>query len=180
MGTISGRRPLTGIPTVLPILAHKIDTSERTWLRVPIPGRPAGRTGWITTLDTTRSSTPWRMRVRLRTRRLDVYDNSHLVRRFRVVVGASSTPTPRGTFFIEELVALEPAADGGPFALATSARSDVLQEFNGGPGQIALHGMRGLHGKPGTASSHGCVRLTTAATTWLAHNITPGTPLVIK
>jgi hypothetical protein len=29
---------------------------------------------------------------------------------------------------------------GGPFALALSARSDVFQEFDGGPGQIAIDG----------------------------------------
>jgi len=32
---------------------------------------------------------------------------------------------------------------GGPFALALSARSNVLQEFDGGPGQIAIYGRDG-------------------------------------
>lgn len=176
--TIAGTRPLTGAPTGLPVLASTTDAKDRTWLRVSIPGRPAGRTGWITTVDNTRSSTAWRLRVGLRSRTVDVYDGSHRVRRFRAIVGAPATPTPRGEFFIEEGVALG-AAQGGPFALATSARSEVLQEFNGGPGQIALHGTQGLTGKLGTASSHGCIRLTSKAITWLTERIGPGTPISV-
>ena len=48
---------------------------------------------------------------------------------------------------------------GAPFALALSARSDVLQEFEGGPGQIALHGIENIGGRLGSAVSHGCVRM---------------------
>ena len=85
------------------------------------------------------------------------------MRRFSAVVGNPSTPTPRGRFFIEEALALAPGAHGGPYALATSARSNVLQEFEGGPGQIALHGTDGLSGALGTAVSHGCIRLSTGS-----------------
>ena len=63
---------------------------------------------------------------------------------------------------------------GGPFALALSARSNVLQEFEGGPGQIALHGRENLGGTLGTAESHGCIRLDTASIDWLAARIDPG------
>ena len=62
-------------------------------------------------------------------------------------MGTPATPTPPGKFFIEEAVALAPGHAGGPFALATSARSNVLQEFEGGPGQIALHGTPGSRGR---------------------------------
>jgi lipoprotein-anchoring transpeptidase ErfK/SrfK len=68
---------------------------------------------------------------------------------------------------------------GAPFALALSARSDVIQEFDGGPGQIALHGLENVGGVLGTAESHGCVRLDTAAMTWLVARIAPGTPVTI-
>jgi lipoprotein-anchoring transpeptidase ErfK/SrfK len=56
----------------------------------------------------------------------------------------------------------------------------VLQEFGGGPGQIALHGVANLGGTPGTAVSHGCVRLTNPDITWLAARIGPGVPVTIK
>jgi lipoprotein-anchoring transpeptidase ErfK/SrfK len=68
---------------------------------------------------------------------------------------------------------------GAPFALALSARSEVLQEFDGGPGQIALHGLSNVGGVPGTAVSHGCIRLGDAVMRWLVVRIGPGTPVTI-
>ena len=55
----------------------------------------------------------------------------------------------------------------------------MLQEFEGGPGQIALHGTNGLSGALGTAASHGCIRLSTGTITWLARRIGAGVPLTI-
>jgi lipoprotein-anchoring transpeptidase ErfK/SrfK len=95
------------------------------------------------------------------------------------VIGKPSTPTPRGAFFIEEGLALSSYETGGPFALATSARSNVFQEFEGGPGQIGIHGTNNLSGAPGSAASHGCVRLRTQAITWLARRIGAGVPLTV-
>ena len=94
------------------------------------------------------------------------------------MIGKPSTPTPTGRFFIEEALDLS-AQVGGPFALATSARSDVLQEFEGGPGQIAVHGTNGLAGALGTAASHGCIRLDRDSITWLAKHVGRGVPLTI-
>jgi lipoprotein-anchoring transpeptidase ErfK/SrfK len=76
-------------------------------------------------------------------------------------------------------VTLSRRASGAPFALATSARSSVLQEFDGGPGQIALHGRGHVGGRLGTAVSHGCVRLDNRAIAWLAARIAPGVPVTI-
>jgi len=90
-----------------------------------------------------------------------------------------STPTPQGRFFVEESVRMPAGKPGGPFALALSARSNVLQEFEGGPGQIALHGPANLGGRPGTAASRGCVRLANSNIRWMAGRITPGVPTTI-
>jgi len=95
------------------------------------------------------------------------------------VVGAPSTPTPQGRFFVEESVRMPAGKPGGPLALALSARSNVLQEFEGGPGQIALHGLANLGGRPGTAASRGCVRLANSNIRWMAGRITPGVPTTI-
>ena len=103
---------------------------------------------------------------------MTVYHAGRVMRRFRAIVGTSATPTPRGRFFVEEAMSLSPRAHGGPFALATSARSSVLQEFEAGPGQIAMHGTNGLSGRLGTAASHGCIRLSPRAVTWLARRVT--------
>ncbi|HWH96048.1 MAG TPA: L,D-transpeptidase [Baekduia sp.] len=176
MEVVAARRPLTHVRTVLP-LTRATATGGQPWLRVRLPGRPSGHTGWIAAGDTRRASTRWDIGVDLSARRVTVRYAGHVARRFTAIVGKPSTPTPQGSFFVEEGLALGAGAAGGPFALATSARSRVLQEFDGGPGQIALHGMGGLSGTPGTAVSHGCIRLGTRAISWLAARIGAGVPL---
>ena len=179
MERVRARRPLTRVRTVLPVLAETTDSAGRGWVRVRLPGRPNGRTGWISVEGTKPKATPWHLVLDLSTRRVTVYRGGHVASRFRAVIGTRSTPTPTGRFFVEEAVALSSGHAGGPFALATSARSNVLQEFAGGPGQIALHGTRGLPGALGSSASHGCIRLATQAITWLAGRIGSGVPLTI-
>jgi lipoprotein-anchoring transpeptidase ErfK/SrfK len=163
---------------VLPVLGQARTPGGQSWIHVRLPGRPNSHAGWIRAYRTRRTSTEWRLRLDLSARRVTVFHAGRAGRRFPVVVGKPSTPTPTGLFFIEEALDISFQV-GGPYALATSARSNVLQEFEGGPGQIALHGTNGLAGALGSASSHGCVRLGTVAVTWLAHRIGAGVPLTI-
>ncbi|HYI35577.1 MAG TPA: L,D-transpeptidase [Thermoleophilaceae bacterium] len=175
---VSSRRPLTHVRTVLPVIGRRT-RGGRSWVHVRLPGRPSGHTGWIRGGQTRPASTEWHIRLKLSSRRVTVYHGGRVARRFRSIIGTRSTPTPRGRFFIEEALALSPGAHGGPFALATSARSSVLQEFEGGPGQIALHGTNHLPGRLGTAASHGCIRLSPRAITWMARRMAGGTPLTV-
>jgi lipoprotein-anchoring transpeptidase ErfK/SrfK len=173
---VDARRPLTRVRTVLPVL----DTRARgAWLRVRLPGRPNGHTGWISANRTRQSSTEWRIVVRRSSKQVVVFHQGDARRRFRAIVGSPSTPTPRGAFFVEEALALSSGEAGGPYALATSARSNVYQEFEGGPGQIALHGTNNLAGSLGTAVSHGCIRLSPRAITWMARRVGAGVPITI-
>jgi lipoprotein-anchoring transpeptidase ErfK/SrfK len=176
--SVPAKRPLTAVRTVLPVLGQ--GGRDGTWVRVLLPGRPNGHAGWISTNRTRATTTPWRIRVALAARRVIVFREGRVVRRFAAIVGKPSTPTPRGTFFVEEALALSGWEAGAPFALATSARSDVLQEFDGGPGQIALHGTAHLSGALGSAASHGCVRLGRHAIAWLATRIGAGVPVTIS
>jgi lipoprotein-anchoring transpeptidase ErfK/SrfK len=176
--TVARTRPLTGETTVLPVLGTT-DNGGRIWLRVRLPGRPNSHTGWISGDSTRDSSTPWRLRVDTSKRQVTVFDRNRLVKRFKAVVGKPSTPTPHGNFFVEENIRLPSGEAGAPFALALSARSNVFQEFDGGPGQVALHGVNGIGGTPGTAVSHGCIRLSTRSISWLARRMAPGVPVTI-
>jgi lipoprotein-anchoring transpeptidase ErfK/SrfK len=176
---ISSQRPITGERTVLPVVGQATDAEGLRWLRVRLPGRPNGATGWIIRTGTTMRATRWHVVVKLSRREVVVYRWGRAVRRFPAVVGKPSTPTPQGEFFVEEAVALPAGEAGAPFALALSARSNVLQVFDGGPGQIAIHGLAHIGGTPGTAVSHGCVRLTATALTWLVARIGPGVPISI-
>lgn len=179
LGLVHALRPITEARTMLPVLGHKASSDGRKWLRVSIPGRPNGRTGWISQRATVLTITYWHVRVSTSSRRVTVYRKGRAIRVFRAIVGKASTPTPLGKFFVEESIKLGTGAVGGPFALALSSRSTVLQEFAGGPGQIALHGLANVGGSMGTAASHGCVRLENAAMTWLAHRVGPGAPVTI-
>jgi len=182
---ITSTRPITAARTTLPVLARVVDRQGHAWLRVRLPGRSlTGQvpppTAWIRTLRTMRPTTPWHIVVERSLRRVTVYRAGHVVRVYGAIVGKPSTPTPRGEYFVEENVRLSHGQVGAPFALATSARSAVFQEFDGGPGQIALHGLGGVGGRLGSAVSHGCVRLGDRAISWLAARITPGVPITIR
>jgi lipoprotein-anchoring transpeptidase ErfK/SrfK len=176
---VPAHRPITGEQTTLPVIGHTSGPGGARWLQVMLPGRPDGSTGWIAQSETRKLTTGWRILVDLATRRVRVYRDGRTVRTFRAVVGKPSTPTPTGQFFVEETVQMEPGQAGGPLALALSARSNVLQEFEGGPGQIAIHGRNNLGGTLGAAESHGCIRLATTSIDWLAARIGPGTPVKI-
>jgi|tagenome__1003787_1003787.scaffolds.fasta_scaffold20300504_1 lipoprotein-anchoring transpeptidase ErfK/SrfK len=172
---IQARRPITGERTVLPVIG-----ATTRWLHVRLPGRPNGVTGWIRKAETAVATTRWHVVVELGLRRVVVYRAGRQVLIARAVVGKPSTPTPRGEYFVEEDVRLRPADVGAPFALALSARSTVLQEFDGGPGQIALHGLANVGGTLGTAASHGCIRLDSTTMHWLVVHIGPGVPVTIS
>jgi lipoprotein-anchoring transpeptidase ErfK/SrfK len=173
---VTATRPITGVRTVLPLLGR----STGGWLRVRLPGRPNSGTGWIRARATRVAATPWHLVVDTSRRRVLVYRMGRVVRTFGAVVGASATPTPSGSFFVEEAMRLPAGAVGAPFAIALSARSNVLQEFDGGPGQIALHGRANVGGVLGTAASHGCIRLDDAAMRWLVGRIDAGVPVTVR
>ena len=176
---VRAKRPITEERTVLPVIGHTSGADGVRWLQVLLPGRPNGHTGWIKLRATRAARTSWHIVVNTTARRVIVYYKGRSVRVFKAIVGKAATPTPRGEFFVEEVIQLRARDVGAPFALALSARSNVLQEFAGGPGQIALHGLRNVGGVLGTAASHGCVRLANDAMRWLNVRIGPGIPVTI-
>lgn len=176
--TVPAIRPLTKTPTVLPVL----DTAEADgskWLRVLLPGRPNSTTGWIPADKAQVAKSLYSITVSRKARTATVTRKGKMIRRFRVVIGASKTPTPTGRFFVEEIVKVGNVKTG-PYVLALSAHSNVLQEFNGGPGQIGLHGRIGLGDPLGSAASHGCVRFDNKSIKWMAAHTPAGTRVTIK
>jgi lipoprotein-anchoring transpeptidase ErfK/SrfK len=171
---VPAKAPLTEGRTALPVLGQR-----GKWLRVRLPGRPNSHTGWIMRAGTTLSVTVWHLVVDRSRREVIVYKAGRKVHTFAAVVGKPSTPTPTGQFFVEESIALSAGDVGAPFALALSARSNVFQEFEGGPGQIALHGLDNVGGDLGTAESHGCIRMADDTMRWLVVRIGAGAPVTI-
>lgn len=178
--TLPAARPITGGQTILPVIARATTKRGARRLRVLLPGRPNGHTGWIAQRGTDATTTSWHVAIRTSTRTVSVYRGGRLARSFAAVVGKPATPTPNGRFFVEESILMPRGHPGAPYALALSARSNVLQEFAGGPGQIAVHGVANLGGMPGTAVSHGCVRLANDDIRWMAARIGNGVRVTIS
>ena len=170
----------TGGPVGLLVLAARHDG---TWLRVLLPDRPNGRSAWVPAARVRLVRTPWRVRVSLAARRVTVLRHGRALRRFGAVVGAPATPTPRGRFAVYEL-ARQPDPHGflGPWALHLTAHSDVLDDYGGGPGRVAIHGRDGasLADPLGSAASHGCIRVADAEVRFLARVLAPGTPVTVS
>ena len=72
----------------------------------------------------------------------------------------------------------DPNGFRGSWALLLTAFSPVLDNFDGGPGQVAIHGRGGasLLDPLGRARSHGCIR----AIDVLARDAAVGTPVQIR
>lgn len=153
------------------------------WLRVLLPDRPNGSSAWIDAERVRLARTKYRVEIDLSARRVAVLRAGRVVRRFRAVIGAPGTPTPRGRFAIYER-ARQPDPRGflGPYALHVTAHSGVLDDYGGGPGRIAIHGRGGssLRDPLGSAASHGCVRVDNAAVRYLARMLAPGVPVAIS
>jgi len=168
-----------GGPTQLMVLGRRT-VAGTDWLRVRLPQRPNGAAGWIDANAAVLSTTPWRVVVSTERRTLSVFWNAQEVKSFRVVVGASGSPTPRGLFAIAERIPLaNPNGFFGSWILTLTAHSNVYRHFDGGDGLVAIHGRGGssLLVPLGTAKSHGCVRLDNGALDWLARVAGPGTPV---
>lgn len=168
-------------PQVLLVLGSAIHRG-REWLRVLLPIRPDGATGWIPRDDAMLSATRLWVTVDKAARAVKVYDRGRLIRRFEAVIGTPATPTPDGLAAIYEKDR-QPDAAGflGPWALPLTALSNVLYNFGGGPGRVAIHGRAGasLLDPLGSARSHGCIRIDNGPIVWMAHHIPQGAPVLI-
>jgi hypothetical protein len=176
---VAATTPLTSSPSVLPVIARRRGGDGAEWLRVRLPARPNGATGWVRANAGHILITRWQIVIRRSARRADVMEAGTRRATFPVIVGRRSTPTPLGTFFVVETLHIGRHLEG-PWALATSAYSNVLHEFAGGNGQVALHGRVGLPERLGTFASHGCVRFGNAAITWIARHVGAGAAIVIE
>jgi lipoprotein-anchoring transpeptidase ErfK/SrfK len=150
------------------------------WLRVQLPTRPNGASGWISESEVNLSTTTYRLIISMSRHRLDVMHDGARIARHPVGIGKVATPTPKGTYYLTELIETpDPNGGYGPYAFGLSAHSNTVKSYAGGPGQIGLHGTdkpRGLGGKV----SHGCLRLANSVITELAHELPLGTPVEIR
>ncbi|HEX8156776.1 MAG TPA: L,D-transpeptidase [Solirubrobacteraceae bacterium] len=160
------------------VLASRLDGAGRSWVRVRLPGRPNGRTGWVLRdslgdLHVVRT----KLRVNRATLRATLYRDGRSLWSSPVGVGKAATPTPGGRFWIRtRLRNLGGKAIYGPLAFGTGAYS-VLSDWPGG-GVVGIHGTNEPSLIPGRPS-HGCVRVPNDRIRRLAELMPIGTPVEI-
>ena len=161
-----------------PLTFLVVDDDGDGWLKVELPQRPNGSTGWVSADSVSLQRLAYSLRASTRDNTLSLFKDSVLVATYSVATGTGGTPTPHGSFYLTEL--LQPTNGGyGPYAFGLSAFSEVLSNFGGGPGQIGLHGTEDA-ASIGRAASHGCIRMSNADITALAALLPLGTPIVIE
>jgi L,D-transpeptidase-like protein len=168
-----------GFPEVYSVLRRFTDRHGRGWLRIRIPMRPNGRTGWVRTSALGPLN---RVRTRLvvdRGRlRATLYRSGRRIWRSPIGVGKAGTPTPAGHFWIREKFRVgNPDGPYGPRAFGTSDYSR-LTDWPGG-GVIGIHGTNEPYLIPGRPS-HGCIRVPNHAISRLYRLMPIGTPMRVR
>jgi lipoprotein-anchoring transpeptidase ErfK/SrfK len=160
-------------------LVFLVQQRQGDWLEVQLNTRPNQTTAWIRAADVTLRQVTHRIVVSLAARSLTVYDGQTPVMEAAVAIGDPSTPTPRGSYYIDGAVRTpDPSGVYGPFQVSVAAFSEVLMSFGSGVGQIALHGTN-APALVGGAVSNGCLRMRNADITRLANTVPIGTPIQI-
>ncbi len=161
--------PPVEVPLVFLVKSEPED--DCTWLEVYLPTRPNFSTGWIERKDVDVTGHDNRIEVSLSGFNLKFFKGDELVMDVPIAVAMEDKPTPGGTYYTTELLKPpDPNGIYGPYAFGLSGHSDVLTTFNGGQGQLGIHGTNQPE-KIGTQVSHGCIRMLNEDITTLAESV---------
>jgi lipoprotein-anchoring transpeptidase ErfK/SrfK len=153
------------------------EQNNQGWAKVLLPIRPNGTTGWVRTRDIRITPTNFRVRVELGAHRITIFQADAVTYQGPVAIGAPETPTPTGEYYVRvKIKAIDPTTVYGPYAWGLSSHSDVLETFNGGDGEIGIHGNNDAS-VLGSDVTHGCIRMDNDAITELTKVIRLGTPV---
>jgi len=144
---------------------------DNDFYRVLLPVRPNGSFGWINANDVVLTRHNYRIKIELDAYRLTLSDHSIEVFSTDIGVARNNTPTPQGIYYTTELIhPTVPDSVYGAYAYGLSGYSDTFTEFNGGPGQLGIHGTNDP-ATIGTNVSHGCIRMRNSDITMLVESI---------
>ena len=161
-----------GVPLVFGVVQRRGE-----WVKVQLPVRPNGSTGWVHASELAVRSVSNHIVVEVAKRRLSAFRGSQLLMEVPVGVGTPRTPTPTGDFYVDISIK-NPGGPYGRHMLSVAGFSNVLKTFGRGIGQVAIHGTNNT-GSVGQFSSNGCMRLTNEAVLQLAGLAPTGTPVFI-
>lgn len=163
---------MEGMPLLMAVKERQGD-----WLKVQLPVRPNEATGWVKAADVKVRTVDTNIVVQVAERKLSAFRGSELLMEAPVGVGKAQSPTPIGTFYVDFSIK-NPGPGYGRHMLSVAGFSNVLTNFGGGIGQIAIHGTANL-ATVGAFSSNGCLRLSNDDVVRLASLVKAGTPVFI-
>lgn len=168
-----------GFPEVYLVLRSYVAPNGITWIKVRLPMRPNGTTGWVE-----RESLGPLIALRthltvVRGKRATLRKAGKVIWSAPVGTGAPGTPTPAGRFWVREKFRVPASARSsyGPYAFGTAAYS-VLSEWPRG-GVVGIHGTSQPGLIPGRPS-HGCIRVRNPEVSRLYRLMPVGTPILIR
>jgi hypothetical protein len=167
-----------GFPEVYLLLSERVRANGRSWIRIRLPGRPNGRTGWVPADALGPPTlTRWALTIDRRHLRARLSYRGRVRWSAPVGIGRPGMATPAGRFWIRERFPVPAGTIYGPWAFGTSAYSAV-SEWPGG-GVVGIHGTNEPSLIPGRPS-HGCVRLRNRDISYLARHLPVGAPVRIR
>lgn len=163
-------------------IARRVDANGIAWLRLRLPGRPNGGTGWVHEDAVEVRPVRYQIVVWRDQRVLEVFDRTRPGKPLMhagIAVGAPGMETPLGEYFITSEFEPDPYTQGvlGDWAWATSAYSK-LSDWPGG-GVVGIHGTEDW-GLLGQAVSHGCIRVDNRNVAKMRAWIKPGAMVSIR
>jgi lipoprotein-anchoring transpeptidase ErfK/SrfK len=175
VGIVPDASKYYGVPTVAWV---EQVSSDGRWGRVQIPYVSPRRYGWIRIQGLERRTTWLSVRVDVSSRQVSVIRRGKKLFSGPVAVGASSSPTPPGRYFVTDRVPFYPGHYLGSFAFGISGIQPNLPAGWSGGNQLAIHGTNNPS-SIGQAASAGCIRVAEATLAKLKPLLTLGTPVIV-
>jgi lipoprotein-anchoring transpeptidase ErfK/SrfK len=183
-------RPAGGAPVIgvvpsgskyyrIPTTAWVMKTSpDGEWGQVQIPYVSPRRNGWIRLEGLNRAHTWIVVHVDLSAHRVTVTKAGRKLFSFLAAIGAPTSPTPPGRYFVTDRIPFWRGSALGSFAFGISGIQPRLPVGWNGGNQLAIHGTDNM-AWIGTSSSAGCVRVSEKALADFKPLLMLGTPVII-
>jgi len=168
-----------GVPTVFAGVEAVLGARcKAAWYRVLVPVKPNGSTGFVRARSVNLRAVRSRIVIDLSARKLALYVRGRVAFTTTSAIGAPATPTPLGSFYVNQRFRDDPNGPYGWAAIGISAFSEVLTGWpQGGP--VAIHGTN----RPsllGLRVSNGCIRVSNEAIQRIWRLGPAGTPVSIR
>jgi hypothetical protein len=168
-----------GTANIVLVLGRATDAAGRLWVHVRLPVLPNGRTGWVPRQALgVYGIVHTHLVIDLERLTATLLRGKRPLFRAPIGVGTPERPTPKGEFYIRNMLTRYRSPFYGPLAFGTSARSSVLTDWPGG-GFVGIHGTDAPDLLPGRVS-HGCIRLRNQDILELSRLMAVGTPVTIR